>query len=1379
MASAHCMRRYTVIFFLLLLLPVLRVFPQTPPYQFTHIDIDQGLSNNQVNCIFKDSKGFMWFGTISGLNRYDGYTFRIFKHDLRDSASLPDNFIERITEAPGGLLWIYARDGQHVYDPARDAFLSAQPVLQQMGIPGAVVNNITRDAQGGYWFIHPTNGLYYTPGKTPALRIRHTKDSSTIYDNSLAAVTPAADNNLWLLHSNGMLEKMNGRTKRIIYRNDLLFRQSKGAPQPYALLADREGDLWIYSSSDAQGVWYFNQRTQAFSHYDQNSQPIRLNNNIVRGVVQDNQGRIWIGTDHGGVNIIDKQRQSIHYEVNLPENPKSLSQNSITALYKDNTGIIWIGTYKKGVSYYHEDIVKFPLYQHQPFNAQSLPYDDVNRFVEDAAGNLWIGTNGGGLIYFNRNTNTYTQYRHDAHNAGSLSSDVVVSLWIDQQQQLWVGTYFGGLDRFAGGQFVHYKNDPANPASLSNNSVWEIFEDSRHQLWVGTLGAGLNLFDPATQKFHPYRKGQPNSIHSNYIAALLEDKQGNLWIGTDNGVEIRDAQTGRFTTYNKNLSNNNVVCLFEDNRGWIWIGTREGLNLYDPQLKQSRVFRKEDGLPDNTVLNILEDNDHSLWMSTPNGLSNLTIAGGKFRFLNYDAADGLQGKEFNENAALKTRRGELLFGGGNGFNLFYPHTITQNKNVPPLVLTDFQVFNKSMSAGEKINGRVLLPQDISTTRQITLKYKENVFSIGFAALSYFHPEKSRYAYKLEGFNEGWLTTDGDQRKATYTNLDPGDYVFHVKASNNDGVWTRQPLELHIKILPPFWKTPLAFLLYGVLILGALLLARQLMLERERLRFRIEQERQQAHRMHELDALKIRFFTNVSHEFRTPLSLIITPLEKIIKGTKEEGIKGQLELIQRNARRLLNLVNQLLDFRKMEVQEIKLHTAEGDIVAFIRELTTSFSDLSEKKQVKLDFRTQVNTLVMAYDADKIEKIIFNLLSNAFKFTPELGSVAVELQLSEDGRLLTIQVKDTGIGMPPEQQERIFERFFQHEGQGSLLNQGSGIGLSITREFVKLHGGTIAVDSAPEMGSCFTIQLPVKTSAAIPAPVTDGNQDSLPSPAAPLPVTPMPVRSGKKPLVLLVEDNEDFRFYLKDNLSLHYQVITAENGQSGWHILQHTLPDLVVSDVSMPVMDGLELCRRIRGNQHTAHLPVILLTARTTEADQLEALEKGATDFITKPFSFEVLLSRIRNLIAQQATLKKSFREKIEANPSTIAISSADEQFIQQALQVVEKHLSDPDFSVEDLSRALYMSRVSVYKKILSLTGKTPIEFIRSIRLKRAAQLLEKSQLTVAEVAYEVGFNNPKYFSRYFKTEYNVLPSAYGRQRAPESDTTNDDATNDTP
>jgi DNA-binding response OmpR family regulator/nitrogen-specific signal transduction histidine kinase len=536
-----------------------------------------------------------------------------------------------------------------------------------------------------------------------------------------------------------------------------------------------------------------------------------------------------------------------------------------------------------------------------------------------------------------------------------------------------------------------------------------------------------------------------------------------------------------------------------------------------------------------------------------------------------------------------------------------------------------------------------------------------------------------------------------------------------------------------------------------LILAALWLARRVILERERLRSRIEQERQEAQRMHELDTLKIRFFTNISHEFRTPLSLIITPLEKIIKKDLESGLQQQLVLVQRNARRLLNLVNQLLDFRKMEVQEIKLFPAQGDIVSFVKELTTSFSDLSEKKQIHLDFHSNVSTLSMLYDPDKIEKIIFNLLSNAFKFTPEHGNISVDLQLQNPAQL-AIMVKDNGIGIPKEQQERIFERFFQHDIPGSLVNQGSGIGLSITREFVKLHGGSISVDSTPGMGSCFTILLPVDNQPLVTDPVKTSIMVAKPAAA-------LPAYTGKKPVILLIEDSEDFRFYLKDNLGLYYHIIDAPNGLAGWNILQDTIPNLVVSDVSMPEMDGLELCRRIRQQPRIAHLPVILLTARAAEEDQLEALDNGATDYITKPFNFEMLLSRIRNIITQQVSLKNTFNQHIDAHPEEIAISSHDEVFIQNALRIVEKNISNPDFSVEELSRELHMSRVSAYKKLLQLTGKPPIEFIRSIRLKRAAQLLEKSQMTIAEVAYEVGFNNPKYFSKYFKLEYKMLPSAY--------------------
>ncbi|MVT08572.1 hybrid sensor histidine kinase/response regulator transcription factor [Chitinophaga tropicalis] len=1348
-------------FFILLLLyclpALLKAQSSQPQYQLTRVDISQGLSANQVNCILKDSRGFMWFGTMSGLNRYDGYNFRIFRQDLRDSSTLSDNFITKLMEGPDGLIWITHHNGQNIYNPEKGNFYRHPgPVLQQYGVPADSIGNILKDKQGRFWFIVPRQGAYaYLPSNKKQFRICHTTDKESPADNNISTMAEDPAGNHWLLHGNGLLEKMDGHSLKITYRYQLPGATADTSLQNYEMLADRDGDLWIFNTSNVQGVYCYKPSTSSLVHYDQNSTPLRLNNNIVRGVVQDNQGRIWIGTDHGGINIIDKKQSSINYLLNNSEDPKSLSQNSINALYCDNTGIIWIGTYKKGFCYYHENIVKFPLYQHLPFAKNSLPYDDVNRFAEDANGNLWIGTNGGGLIYFDRTKNTYKQYLHDPHNPNSPSGNVVVSLWIDHAQKLWIGTYYGGLDCFDGRQFTHYRHDPAYSQSLSDNSVWEIFEDSRQRLWVGTLSGGLNQLDRSTGKFQRYVPGAPNSVVSKYISAILEDKQGNVWVGTSDGVDIISNQ-GKFTHYGESgISNRNVVCMFEDSRGLIWVGTREGLNLYDPRTRKFRIFRREDGLADNTVLNILEDNSHTLWFSTTNGLSNLTIRNGKYLFRNYDESDGLQGREFNENAALKTRKGELIFGGGNGFNLFYPHTIAGNNTVPPIVLTDFQIFNQSILPGQNVNGRVLLEQSITQTRHITLKYRENVFSIDFSALNYFHPEKNQYAYMLEGFNNEWLTTDGSQRKATYTNLDPGQYTFRLKASNNDGIWTPEPLELHITILPPFWRTPLAFFIYVLLIIGALILARKITLERERLRSRIEQERQEAQRMHELDALKIRFFTNISHEFRTPLSLIITPLEKILRKGTENNIQQQLVLVQRNARRLLNLVNQLLDFRKMEVQEIRLYTAEGDLVSYIRELTFSFSDLSEKKQIHLDFHSNISELTMLYDPDKIEKIIFNLLSNAFKFTPEQGNISVDLQLLEGGQL-AIMVKDTGIGIPAEQQEKIFERFFQHDIPGSLVNQGSGIGLSITREFVKLHGGSISVDSSPGMGSCFTIILPVKGVITKPQ-ITDTIKTSVMA-ALPAPESPA-AYNGKKPVLLLIEDSEDFRFYLKDNLSAHFHIVDAPNGRIGWDILQQTMPNLVVSDVNMPEMDGLELCRRIRQQPKTAHLPVILLTARASEEDQLEALDNGATDYITKPFNYEVLLSRIRNIISQQDSLKKTFRQHIEAHPEEIAISSQDEQFIQSALQIVEKNISNPDFSVEELSRELHMSRVSAYKKLLSLTGKTPIEFIRSIRLKRAAQLLGKSQLTVAEVAYEVGFNNPKYFAKYFKLEYGVLPSAY--------------------
>jgi signal transduction histidine kinase/ligand-binding sensor domain-containing protein/AraC-like DNA-binding protein len=1358
----------SVVTFLYLMLVLCSAGVAQKQYQFQRINVRHGLSHNMVHDFVKDTKGFMWFATSSGLNRYDGYTIKVFRNIPGDTTSLLTNEVRRMFEGPDENIWINSSSGNNVYNPRTENFhRNTDALLRKYGVSNGLVTLVKKDTKGNFWFMHYNQGLfYYKTREEKTIRLVHDPaNAESIASMDMASLSEDPDGNFWLIHKNGIFEKLDGRSFKVTYRNQALHKRYKKDLYEYSIMNDSDGDAWIFTNSNL-GCFYFNKNDQTIRDVNSTSK-IRLNSNIVRSVVEDNQGLIWVATDHGGVTVIDKKNDfNVQYVVHDEFDEKTLSENSINAMYKDNEGIIWIGTFKNGVSYYHENIFRFQLFRHYTSQPESLPFNDVNTFAEDRDGNLWIGTNGGGLIHYNRKTNRFKQYLHKPSDPNSPSTNVIVSLKVDHEGVLWIGTYYGGLNRFDGKRFSHFKHT-SDPKSLGDDSVWEILEDSNKNLWIGTLRGGADVFNRSRGEFTHYRSGDFNSIHTNYVPALLEDKEGNIWLGTGYGIEFLERSTGRFVHYlNRqddptSVSNNSILSLLQDSRGMIWVGTQDGLNLFDPATKTFRTFRELQGLPSNQVITIVEDNDQNLWMSTPNGLSKLVIdrddnGNMTFVFKNYDESDGLQGKAFNENAMLKLSTGALVCGGSQGFNIFHPNAIGTNAALPKVVLTDFQVFNKSIGIGEALNNNVILDQSISDISKITLKPANNIFSIEFAALNFFHPDKSQYRYKLEGFNKEWLTTDARQRRVTFTNLDPGEYVFKVRASNSDGLWSEEETTVKILALPPFWKSPIAFVLYAIFILGALLLARWLILTKERMNHRIQLERQEAHRMHELDMMKIKFFTNVSHEFRTPLTLILTPLEKILKQTEEGEQKNQFQLIHRNARRLLNLVNQLLDFRKMEVQEIKLNTSEGDVVQYIQDLTHSFSDLSEKKNIKFSFSTSIQHLETFFDQDKIEKILFNLLSNAFKFTPENGEVKVELNLKYilNDSYLEINVKDTGIGIPSDKHEKIFDRFFQHELPTTLVNQGSGIGLSITKEFVKLHGGQISVQSEVGEGSCFTVLIPVRE---IPHQVTVRVEKEISIEESVMNGTVH--ENAALPVVLLVEDNEDFRFYLKDNLRMQYSIIEASNGKEGFYRAVHSIPDLIVSDVMMPEMNGIEFCKRVKGDPRVSHIPVILLTARSSEEQKLEGFETGANDYITKPFSFEILQSRIRNLITEREKFHKVFQKHMDVKANDIKITSMDEKLIQNAIRIVEEHIGDPDFSVEGLSRELGMSRVHLYKKLLSITGKSPIEFIRTIRLQRAAQLLEKSQLTVSEVAYQVGFNNPKYFTKYFKDEFNILPSAY--------------------
>ena len=1341
-------------------------------YRFIHVDVQQGLSHNYVKCIYKDKTGFVWIGTESGLNRFDGYTATVFRNQPSDSSSLFDDNIDKLFDIPGGKMGVGTSTGLCTYDPATEKFSTDLRFLQHFSIAEPWrLTNVVHDTAGNYWFLLRDSGIIYYNEKTgKAIAIRHSdNDSTTIASNNITSLVVQSDDSYWIAHANGVIENIVWRGQRMaVIKRITALRANfphKDRFHNCELMLDNDKDLWFYTTSTNLGAFYLDTDENKVYHLGKDSHPVQLSSDLISAIVQDNRGNIWLSHGNNGIDVLNKKDLSVKNLSHVPENDRTLSQNSVTTMIKDNEGVIWVGTFKRGLNFYHENTMRFPVYNRY----SKLPFEDITCFAEDKYGNLWLGTNGGGLIYFDRQSKKFTVYKNDPENPSSLSSNFIVDLYLDHEDKLWVATYLGGLNSFDGKKFTKYLYDPSNAKSISDNSVWEIFEDSEEQLWIGTLNGGLNIFDRKTKTFKEYLNPDRIALRSTYVSTIIEDTEGNMWFGTSLGIDVLMRATKKIVHFEQDknnpstIPNNAITCALKDSKGRIWIGSRGGLSLWQRKSNTFTNFTEKDGLPHNVILSIVEDNTGRFWIGTPNGLSCATIdskeESPRLDFKNYSDIDGLQGKQFNEDAALKTKSGELVFGGINGFNIFRPDNIGYNNNAPPVVFTDFKLFDQSVRPGYNKADKFTLTSAITTNPPIVLNASNNVFSIQFAALNFIQSAKNKYKYKLEGFNDHWLNVDTKDRIVTFTNLDPGEYIFHVIASNNDNIWNNTGASLHIKVLPPWWKSETAYIIYLTILFSILLLSRKLVQQRERLKFAIRQQHEETARALELDRMKTRFFTNVSHEFRTPLSLIISPLEKLREQAADPEHRKQLDLIQRNAKRLLNLVNQLLDFRKMEVHDIKFRPSEGDIIKFVRETVYSFSDLSEKKDIRLTFDSNISSLEAIFDHDKVEKILFNLLSNAFKFTMSNGNISVTVQVkdSDENNLVEIRVKDSGIGIPREKHELIFERFFQNDLPNSIMNQGSGIGLAITKEFVRIHGGNIYVESEVEKGSCFIVVLPLKklvcgVHETVNAPVISTPADAVDS------IEPS---SQNKPVILLVEDSEDFRFYLKDNLKASYSIVEASTGDEGWEKTLLLYPDLIVSDIMMPGMNGLEFCKKIKSDQRISHIPVILLTARSGEEQRLEGFEVGADDYIPKPFSVQILESRIRNLISLRQELNTLFSKKGSIKASDIQITSLDEQFLRRFISTIEQNIDNSELSVIDISRELGIGRSQFFRKVQMLTGKSPLEVIRTIRLQHAAQLLEKSQLTVSEVAYKVGFNNPKYFTRYFKEVYHVLPSAYAK------------------
>ncbi|MGV3703783.1 MAG: hybrid sensor histidine kinase/response regulator transcription factor [Arcticibacter sp.] len=1328
------------------------------------------MSSNTVFAILKDHFGFLWVATDDGLNRFDGTSFKVYRHIDKRQTSLTANHVTSLFEDSDGTLWIGTNGGSvSVYDRNKDEFIDlGKHNNQQLGI---AVTSISEDGSGDIW-VASYSGLHVVDRKNFRIKraYQYSAAAGKLKSNTVISVFRDSRKTMWVGTNSGLYryDKKEDAFTRFLYSATGPLEQFSAFV--LSIKEDKKGRILVATQGGLHVLSATGKKIKTIHKSDEGDSGI--SSDIVYTVNVAENGLVWLGTEDG-LNLVSVDSGFVYKYRADRRNESSLKSKSIRSVCFDKNGISWVGTFQGGISKFDPNCTNFKRIESNPFDSDGLSAPVVTSFAEYPGKGVFVGTDGGGLDLFHLKTGAFTHYA----NLPRRSS--VLALEMARDSKLWVGTFLDGvyiLDLSSGKQKHLVKGN--RPSDLNFSDVFCIREDRKGQVWIGTNGGGVNLYNPESGQIrklvnNPINAEDPGSPSHPVIRALEEDRNGNMWIGSfGGGISVWNLRTQKFSFFTKKkngLPSDYITCIHEDRSGNIWVGTYGGgINLLNRKTGKFVNFSEKDGLANDAVQKIVEDKSGRLWVSTNGGISSFDPVSKKFK--NYTHHNGLQNSPFVLGSGLCLRDGTVLFGGQEGFNLFDPSMLRINRNIPSVVLTGLKVNNATVIPSEQGP----LKQSVLLAKQIDLKHKDN-FSISFVALNYTISEQNRYEYRLTGVDRDWVLA-GKEHTAYYTNLDPGDYTFEVRASNNDGVWNRSGRSILIHVSPPFWRTSYAYFFYTFSMLtlvfwiryrGIKKLEGKFALEKERIAARqlIEQERRHAEHLHQMDMMKLKFLTNLSHEFRTPLSLIVGPVDTLIEKIKEPAYAWQLTMIRRNGRRLMNLVNQLLDFRKMEEQELKLQLRPGEIISFIRDAADSFGDVASRKKISFEFTSDIASANVLFDHDKVERILFNLLSNAFKFTQEGGVIQVSIsaaeQLDSDGRLvLDMTVSDTGIGIPPEAQERLFERFFQHDPGTAVLNQGTGIGLSIVKEFVKMHGGTIRLSSHQGKGSSFIVSMPFSLEELEPKCLPDEDKVLNISENAEAKLLDDHLKAaGIAVSILIVEDDDDFRFYIKDNLKTQYRIYDAVNGKEGWQRALSLHPDIIVCDVNMPVMNGIELSRKLKADKRTSHIPIILLTASTGEDEQIRGLESGANDYMTKPFNFAVLNVKLKNLLALNQQLKETYVKQVKVLPASVEIESENEKLINKVLVYIEENLHNPQLSVEAMARSLCMSRASLYNKILEITGMSPVEFIRSVKLEKAIVLLEQSDMSIAQIAYHVGFSTPNYFARSFKAKYNIVPSEY--------------------
>lgn len=1385
---------------------------------FKHLTVENGLSNNKVNCMLEDHLGFIWFGTEDGLNRFDGYDLKIYRHQPDDKSSISSNDIWTLFEDSDGFIWIGTKAGEiNKYDPKLDKFES-----WKVGATKYAENSVTcifKDSKKNLWIGTYRNGLYLFDTNNqkffnwkyhPENDDLHTGQDGSLSNNYITSILEDDKGNLWISTYNGLNKFNPAHSENTFVRyyfnpadastisNNLIWNliPSKNSKSKFWIGTAKGLDLYnsenssitrlsipfekelqfgasvgsiVEDSSDSGSNYWIgtyaglvktNAKSKTFIRYKhEGNNSLSLINNQINVLVKDKSGVIWIATENGVSYVSQKEVRFNLYlaEKKLSSNFDKLRRSSITAISQSNDGTVWLGTSK--------GLFSIDKLEEMQFLDANLINSDINvwSLYNGNSNNIWIGTYGQGLKEYKIETNTLISIPVKSQIIMPSLYLYIKSVLQDNEGFVWAGCWGSGLVRFNPTKNIYdiFINDEKNPNSLSYNDVWAIYEDSKDNLWIATNGGGLNLFDRESQMFYRLLSNTLDSLglSSNSVYSICESKYSPnkndddeivLWVGTSNGL-------------------NKVV-----------INNSDRFNGQNQLKAKVKLFTVKNDLFNNSIKSIVEDKNGKLWLGTSNGLSEFDPVTEKFS--NYSVADGLEGNSFNFGSSYRTYKGSIILGGANGLDIFKPTEITKSDFKAPVYITDFQLFNEAVSAGDNSP----LKTNIIQASEIALSYDQNIFSFRFSALDYNSPKSIQYAYKLEGFDEDWIYS-GRRRYAAYTNLNPGTYTFLVKSTNSDGIWNENARSIKVIIQQPWWKTGWALSVYVLIIGLGLYWIRRFEINRTQLRNELKMREFETQKLREIENVKSRFFANLSHEFRTPLMLIKGPLEQLKDGEIKENIQDHYEMIYRNTENLHTLIDQLLELTQLEVEAIPIRTRKENIIIILKGIFESFKSIAAQKNILTEFSVDDSSICAWVDRDKLEKIINNLLSNAVKFTPNGGviSLSVKVVRKDENEFAEIKISDTGIGIPEEKLNKIFDRFFQVDDSSGRAYGGSGIGLSLVKELVDLHKWEIKTESIVGKGTSFVLTIPLSENYLSEKEKIDEdskvkNPDEVLLKESKIEKANDEIKISQsiknanadkvkyveksenmvdKPLILIVDDSSDVRDYIISLLEPEFNTLQAENAEIGISKALDIMPDLILSDIMMPGTDGLEFCKQIKTNIYTSHIPVILLTAKVSQSDKIEGLETGADDYVTKPFNYRELSARIRNLLEQRKRLKEKFRKEINFKPDLVTANSLDKEFLEKAFKIVEENLYDTEFDIEHFAEKMFISRSQLHRKMIAVTGQAPGEFVRIFKLKKAAQLLLEKKLSITQIALEVGFSSPSHFTKAFLQYFNCLPSEF--------------------